>query len=626
MVSTLVHRGPDADGIWLDSSVAVGLGHRRLKVIELSDDAAQPMVSQSGRYVIAFNGEIYNFKALRQEIGGSHFSWHGDSDTQVLLEAIDLYGLEKAVSKLVGMYAFALWDRSTRQLHLVRDRIGVKPLYYAWVAPGELIFGSELKALRNWPAYNPAICIQAVAAQLRYRYIPAPQSIYRDTFKLEAAHILTVRQQDLVDGCRPAAKRYWNVADAVSSRGQQAEMSEDDYREQLSEILADSVAIRMVSDVPLGAFLSGGIDSSLVVALMQRQSAQPIKTFTIGFEEQAFNEAHHAADVANYLGTDHSELIFTNRDALNLVPKMPYVFDEPFADFSQLPTYLLSQFTRNSVTVALSGDGGDELFYGYDRYVWCERIWRVMGRMPLAMRKLASWLLNRVAPAGWHAGLSARMPEKWLQTSASMQKLSRRLDARSPADLYEKSVSHWGLERLFRDDAPINRSGLSKVFFGDVFQGAPLPQLMPLIDLQTWLPEGVMTKVDRCSMAVGLEAREPLLDHRLAEFAFSMPHALKLENGRGKAILRKVLCQYLPPEMVNRPKMGFSVPIDQWLRGDLREWAADLLSVDRIERQGLFRAETVASVFNAHLNRQGNHGAALWDMLMFQSWYDVWGR
>jgi asparagine synthase (glutamine-hydrolysing) len=619
MADALTHRGPDAGGAWGDPARGVGLGHRRLSILDLSPLGRQPMESPSGRYVIAFNGEVFNFAALKGELQAAGSSFVGDSDTEVMLHAIEAWGLEPAVKRFVGMFAFALWDRADRALHLVRDRIGIKPLFYGW-SGDTLLFGSELKALRAFPGFGAQVDPAAVAAMLRYGYVPAPATVYRGVHKLLPGTVLTLRSpRD-----RPAPQAYWSARE-VAERGMANPFrgTPDEAVERLDGLLRDAVALRMVADVPLGAFLSGGIDSSTVVALMQAQSPRPVKTFSIGFHEREYNEAGHAAAVAAHLGTDHTELFVTAREAMDVIPSLPEMFDEPFADPSQIPTYLVSKLARGSVTVSLSGDGGDELFGGYNRHLWARGIGAAMGRVPPVVRAGAARALRSVSAARWDQAFALAgpvLPKRLRQQTPGykLHKLAEVLGERTPDGLYRRIVSQWSdpaqvVPGVAEAEPALARAGAVPAFSG-------LAERMMFLDLVTYLPDGVLTKVDRASMAVSLEARVPLLDHRVAEFAWTLPLDYKVRGGVGKWPLRQVLARYVPPRLFERPKSGFSVPLEGWLRGPLRDWAEDLLSPARLSQDGIFDPAPVRARWHEHLSGARDWQYPLWNVLMFQAW------
>lgn len=623
MADQLCHRGPDNSGVWVDSSVGLALGFRRLAIIDLSPEGHQPMPSRCGRYMIVFNGEVYNFKTLRQELESEGQKFRGHSDTEVMLAAISEWGVERAIKKFVGMFAFALWDRHERALHLVRDRLGIKPLYYG-LAAKTFLFGSELKALRAHPDFVSEIDRDALALQMRYSYIPQPYSIYRGIYKLKPGCILTVRASDSPFRPLPVPKSYWS-ADEVYEEGTTSPFrgSEVEARVQLEELLREAVRVRMVADVPLGAFLSGGVDSSIVVALMQAQSARPVKTFTIGFYESNYNEARQAKAVAAHLGTDHTELYVTPDETMAVIPNLAALYDEPFSDSSQIPTYLVSALARQHVTVSLSGDGGDELFGGYNRYFLGDSVWKKVRWMGKLGRRLGAWTLTRLSLQTWRrlfaiAGGSLPPGLRVTTPAEKVYKLAEVLNTHTSQDFYRSLVSHWSPPSdivLGADELPTILSNPSKWGMLPEF----LQQIM-FLDLITYLPDDILTKLDRASMGVSLEARVPLLDHRVVEFAARIPLSMKIREGQGKWLLRQILYQYVPKELIERPKMGFGIPIDDWLRGPLRAWAEDLLHEDRLRREGFLRPEPIRKLWLEHLSGRKNWQYYLWDVLVFQGW------
>jgi asparagine synthase (glutamine-hydrolysing) len=621
MGNRLAHRGPDDSGTWVEAESAVAFAFRRLSILDVSPEGHQPMVSASGRYVLVFNGEIYNFADLRSDLVryGHHFRGH--SDTEVMLASFDQWGIGASVRKFNGMFAFAVWDAQERAIVLGRDRLGKKPLYYGW--QGEtFIFGSELKALRAHPEFRSTLNRDSLVLFMRHGYVPSPYSIYDGICTLPAGNLLTVGVRGGW-GTR-APTQYWSarvpqealVHDPVPD-------SEDLLIEQLDALLRNSVAIRMVADVPLGAFLSGGIDSSLVVALMQAQSDRQIKTFTIGFREKAYDEAPYARRVARHLGTQHTELIVTARQALEVVPNLPALYDEPFADASQIPMYLVSQLARRSVTVCLSGDGGDELFGGYSRYQHLQTLWRMLQPVPGPVKRLASAALSRMiqGPTG---ALAATLPResgarsRVYRAQQKMITLSTYLHADRPEALYHQMMSYWAQPLAVVIGAHEPPTALT-----DQSQWASLPHYMQRImysDMVMYLPDDILVKVDRASMRAGLEARAPLLDYRIAEFALRLPLAMKLRNGSSKWLLRRLLSRYVPSHLVERPKMGFGVPIGSWLRGPLRAWAEDLLSEQRLRQGGLLNPAPIREKWTEHIGGKRDWDGCLWNVLMFQAW------
>ena len=618
MGNALKHRGPDDSGVFYDDSTGVGLVHRRLSILDLSPAGHQPMASHSERYLIIFNGEVYNFDEIRKELGTGH-AWRGHSDTEVMLGAFERWGVEASVQRFVGMFAFALWDHSERKLFLVRDRLGIKPLYYGWVE-GQFVFASELKAIRQYPGFQAQIDRNVLALYMRHNYVPAPHCIYQGISKLNAGCILALSGPQE----QPVVKQYWSATE-VAKEGLRspADGPEKEIIGQLERKLAEAVKLRMISDVPLGAFLSGGIDSSTVVALMQSQSARPVKTFTIGFHEDAYNEANHAKAIAAHLGTDHTELYVTPQEALNVVPLLPAMYDEPFADVSQVPTYLVSKLARQSVTVSLSGDGGDELFGGYGRYFLMKRVWNSMRPFPKPLRKAVSRMIASVPPETIDKMYRAASPlvprnKRSYPMGDKAHKLAGVLGAESQEHIYMHALTHWE-----NPAAVVNGAREPETVRRFVQEAQWLPSMeeaMMLTDTVHYLPDDILTKVDRASMAVSLEARVPILDHRVVEFAWRLPMRFKIRDGKGKWALRQVLYKYVPAAMIERPKMGFGVPIDSWLRRELRDWAEDLLSVESLERHGLFNIEAIRTKWQEHTSGSRNWQYLLWDVLVFQDW------
>ena len=620
MGAALRHRGPDDAGIWLDETRGIALAHRRLSIVDLSPAGHQPMLSQNGRYVIAFNGEIYNFRALRQElereIGG--IAWRGASDTEALLESLAHWGVTAALRRCSGMFAFALWDRQERTLTLARDRMGEKPLYYGF-AGRTLLFGSELKALRAHPACPSAISRAALALYLHQSCVPAPHSIYDGIFKLPPGCFVQIcDEQPLAPVC------YWNYAE-IAERGaaQPFSGSDADAETRLRELMRASVAEQMVADVPLGAFLSGGIDSSAIVALMQANSPHPIHTFSIGFEDAAYNEAPDAKAVAAHLGTAHTEFYVTERDALDVIPLLPTMYDEPFADSSQIPTYLLSGLTRRHVTVSLSGDGGDELFGGYSRYASSVTLWNRAQKIPFWPRRAVCAALLRLPPPlfkGVSVGLARflrRHGDAAYSVADKLYKTAVVTQERTFPALYFAARTHWpDALRLLRDAA-----GLVEV--PPPCAAPSLLRQMMFFDTQNYLPDDILVKVDRAAMSVSLETRIPLLDFRIVEFAATLPDALLRRDGQGKWLLRRVLARYVPDQLIDRPKMGFGAPLGAWLRGALRDWAEALLDASRLRREGIFRPEPIRRRWEEHLSGERVWHYELWDILMFQAWLEA---
>ncbi len=630
MSAALYHRGPDDSGVWSDSEVGIALGHRRLSILELSPAGHQPMLSAEGRYVLVFNGEIYNHLELRARMEGECTApaWHGHSDTETLLACFSAWGVEPTLKAAVGMFALALWDRRERVLHLARDRMGEKPLYYGWVGSA-FVFASELKALQAFPGFTGTVDRDALALYLRYNYVPAPYSIYSGIYKLEPGCRLRVGPDAAapsgvpitpMEGKRFELRRWWSLGEVAASGQRELFSDADGALEYVEGRLSDAIGLQSIADVPLGAFLSGGIDSSLVVALMQARATRPVRTFTIGFHESGFDEAVHAREVARHLGTDHTELYVTPEEARAVIPQLPTLYDEPFADSSQIPTFLVSRMARGKVTVALSGDGGDELFGGYNRYFWGNRIWRKVGWLPYPLRRgLARALLAR-SPDQWDrlAGGAARLGVSVSQLGDKLHKLAGCLGSADLDDLYLSLVSVWP------DAACMVRGTCAPETLLD--RRGDWPALtepehrMMVLDALTYLPDDILCKVDRAAMGVSLETRVPFLDHRVVEAAWRLPLALKIRDGQGKWVLRQILYKYVPRELIERPKQGFGIPLGDWLRGPLREWAESLLDEARLEREGYLDPKPIRETWRQHLDGRTNGAPRLWGVLMFQAW------
>lgn len=630
MGNTLAHRGPDDDGIWVDGEAGVALAHRRLSVIDLSTAGHQPMTSCDGRFVLVYNGEIYNHLALREELENTQHSassrslWNGKSDTETLLMGFAVWGIKATIERCIGMFAFAVWDKSERRITLGRDRLGEKPLYYGWQGDGEnacFLFGSELKALKAHPSFRADINRDALALFMRHNYIPAPHSIYTGIHKLQPGQLLTLSAASkTID-----IETYWSMAEiAVSGTRSPLTGSAGEIAEELERMLRSAVKQQMLADVPLGAFLSGGIDSSAIVALMQSQSASPIKTFTIGFNEQGYNEAGYAKAVAAHLGTDHTDLYVTPDQALDVIARLPELYCEPFADSSQIATVLVCELARRKVTVSLSGDAGDELFAGYNRYIFTQSLWSKLSRVPRTLRLFAAHTIRSVSPSVWNFILGPFenfLPQSFHQTNIGfkLHKGAQILDFRRIDDLYFRLISHLDpAEVVIGGQEPftvMQDNGLSLSGLDDV-------QRMMVKDSLSYLPDDILVKVDRAAMGASLESRMPFLDHRIVEYAWRIPQSMKLRDGNGKWILRQVLHKYIPKELIDRPKMGFGVPIDTWLRGPLRDWAEALLDEQRLKREGYFHVEHIRTKWAEHLSGKRNWQYQLWNVLMFQSWLD----
>jgi asparagine synthase (glutamine-hydrolysing) len=621
MADALSHRGPDDQGVWADPETGIALGHRRLSILDLSFAGHQPMLSRNGRFVISYNGEIYNCEEIRQELQKANVarSFRGHSDTEVMLEAFEQWGIEPSLQRMNGMFAFALWDRDERTLILARDRFGEKPLYYGAVG-GAFLFASELKAFLRHPAFAAEIDRDALVRYLQFSCIPAPYSIYRGIHKLLPGTILRCKNGEV------RMSTFWSVLACLEGAASRPfEGSEADAIAELDGLLHDAVRMRMQADVPLGAFLSGGIDSSLIVALMQAQSTVPVRTFAIGFEDAAYDEAPAARDVGQRLGTEHTELYMTPAEAIGLVSRLPEVYDEPFADSSQLPTLLISHLARQHVTVSLSGDGGDEVFGGYNRYTFGTRLWNWLRRTPKMLRRLSTTAITSIEPQHWEsifgllrpilqAGLRQRNPGYKLHQLAGL------LSSADREEMYAKMISHWlPSERAVLDAA----SDSTRRFSERERLAFPSFTLQAMyLDTITYLPNDILAKVDRATMAFGLESRIPYLDHRVVEFAWRLPLKMKIRPYCGKWILRQVLQRYVPSKLTEGPKMGFGVPLDAWLRTSLRDWAEALLDPKRMDQQGFFNSAVIRKKWDAHLDGRGNWQYHLWDVLMFQSWFE----
>ncbi len=630
MSAALVHRGPDDGGAWVDEASGIALGFRRLAILDLSATGHQPMLSRAGGLVLIFNGEIYNHSELREQLTQCGHEWRGHSDTETLLACFAEWGVPTTLQRTVGMFSLALWDGGERRLHLARDRFGEKPLYYGWTR-GAFVFGSEIKALRRYPGFDNPIDRDVLALYLHYCSVPAPYSIYKHIYKLEPGCILSM-SPDAAATVAPAAlfaplqrggltlDRYWSLRGAMESGLASPLTDEREAIDRLESALARAVQLQSIADVPLGAFLSGGIDSSMIVALMQARSTRPVKTFTIGFEEAGFNEASHAKAVAAHLGTDHTELYVSAQKARDVIPLLPDMYSEPFADSSQIPTHLVSQITRRHVTVALSGDGGDELFGGYTRYVWAPRIWNRVKWLPMPLRRGLGRTINHVSLSDWdrlgQALTGGRLIER---PGDKAHKLAHRLrHVNNVDDLYRTLVATW-----FADSNVVPGARPLPTVLGSALAG-PAPEdaehRMMFWDALTYLPDDILHKVDRASMAVSLETRAPFLDHRVAELAWRLPLRMKIRNGTSKWILRQVLDRYVPAALVDRPKMGFGVPIDTWLRGPLRPWAEDLLSEATLTSDGNLDPTPIRRLWVEHLSGQRNWQHELWAVLMYQAW------
>ncbi len=621
MADRIRHRGPDDAGAWLNDGSDLALAHRRLSIIDLSPAGHQPMHSPCGRFTLVYNGEIYNHKDLRAELvdEGGHFEWRGYSDTETLLAALRHWGVEGALQRVNGMFAFALWDDSEKSLFLARDRMGEKPLYYG--NNGDtFLFGSELKSLAAHPDWKGEVNRNALALYMRHNNVPSPWSIYQNINKLPPAHFVVIRGAGKTIS-KPQC--YWNLAE-IAEQGEALQKNSDSVTlvDELDTLLRDAVNSRMAADVPLGAFLSGGFDSTMVTALMQAQSSRPIKTFTIGFHEQGYNEAVHAKAVAKHLGTDHTELYVTPEEAMAVIPRLPAIWDEPFSDSSQIPTLLVSELARKHVTVSLSGDGGDEIFCGYNRYTKGYQIWHKLQRLPVPIRRLFGKLVGLIS--GEKLQLLVRLlsnNHSIPQIEGHLIKLADVLKADSGESYYHRLISHC------KDPNQLVLGAVEPQTLFNLHEQHPklsdFREKMMYLDSMTYLPDDILTKVDRASMAVSLEARVPLLDHRVVEFSWKLPMSMKYRNGKGKHLLREVLYRYVPREMMDRPKMGFGVPIDEWLRGPLREWGEELLSEKRLREEGFFDPKPIRNMWEEHISGKRRWHYYLWDVLMFQAWLEM---
>lgn len=623
MTNGLVHRGPDDSGAWWDVTEGVALGHRRLSILDLSPEGRQPMVSATGRYVVTFNGEIYNFSVLRKELESAGIApprFRGHSDTEVLLACFEAWGVVASIERLVGMFAFAVWDVRERTLSLVRDRLGIKPLYVAAV-DGGIAFGSELKALVAHPGFKRQLDRDSVRAYVQVACVPGTRCIYRNARKVAPGTLLRLGAPALESAVETA---FWS-AESVARDGLGSPFQGDDVEavDEVERVLSEAIRLRMIADVPLGAFLSGGIDSSTVVALMQAQSSRPVRTFSIGNESAYYDESASAARVAAHLGTDHTELVVTAGHARDAIPGLARMYDEPFADSSQIPTFLVSKLARGSVTVALSGDGGDEVFGGYNRYIWGPPLWRALSLAPVTPRRwLAAWLRS-MPPERWDKvfdSCPAVLP-RVRRPGQQVHKLASTMAATSLEALYAALRVQWSPDTV----RGIDGDNRAVPWPPDALESYDPCSRFMLLDLLSYLPDDILTKVDRASMAVGLEARVPLLDHRVVEFAWHLPLSMKTRGRTGKWALRQVLRRHVPDALVDRPKMGFIIPVGEWLRGPLRSWAEELLEPRRLDEAGIFDTATIRARLDEHLRGTRDWGQALWVILMFEQWRQEYG-
>jgi len=626
MGSAIYYRGPDDTGLWFDEDANVGFVHRRLSILDLSASGHQPMHSHCKRYVLVFNGEIYNHLQLRLELLNTTLQseWHGHSDTETLLSAFATWGVKVTLQRAVGMFAFALWDKVERRLTLGRDRLGEKPLYYGWLGNGSditFVFGSELKALRAHPKFDNPINRGALALYLQHCSVPAPHSIYENIFKLQPGYLLTLQLDDLAEK-RIVHEQYWSLQEVVRQGIADPLLDEQDAIARLDSALREAVSLQAVADVPLGAFLSGGVDSSAIVAVMQAQSDRPVQTFTVGFDEAGFDESPYAAAVAKHLGTDHHEIRVTSNHARSVISLLPQMYDEPFADSSQIPTYLVCQAARESVTVALSGDAGDELFGGYNRYFWGKRIWNRISWLPPAFRQALGSGIQGLSTESWD-GLGKLFPgnHRIARLGDKAYKLAHRMKTVSSLDdLYRSLVTEWPKDIDLVKGA---RSLQTQLDNSALVAGlTDAEHRMMLWDSLTYLPDDILTKVDRAAMAVSLETRIPFLDFRVVELAWRCPLEMKIKDGQGKHLLRQVLYKYVPKELIERPKAGFAIPVGQWLRGPLRDWAEALLDENRLVAEGYFFPAPIRRIWSQHLSKTHDWTTRLWAVLMFRAWLE----
>ena len=641
MASTLSHRGPDDTGCWNSESDQVALGHKRLAILDLTTSGHQPMISSSNRFVIVFNGEIYNHLKLRKEIDkyniskNINLSWKGSSDTETLLVCFELWGFEDTLNKLVGMFSICLFDKNSNTLKLARDRLGEKPLYYGYVN-NSFVFASELKALKEFPKFTNKINRNALKKYFKYMYIPCPYSIYDDIYKLEPGHLISLSIEDIKNSVnlRNQVKPYWSLQGVIKENNtQEARQKDDDeYLTELENHLQEAINAQSIADVPLGAFLSGGIDSSLITSLMQKDSSIPIKTFTVGFEESSYDESSFAKEVASHLGTEHHELFVSSREARDVIPKLSYIYDEPFSDSSQIPTFLVCSAASKKVKVALSGDAGDELFGGYNRYFWAPRLWNKIEWMPHFLRNFIGHSLGSIPAYGidkFESNLNSIRPKNKNISSLSnkIEKLSKGLkNSRSIDDLYMSLISEWNdADQIVLNDDGCEKDNLIKFInpFDDTFSMNNNSLDMMYKDTLTYLPDDILCKVDRAAMHNSLETRVPFLDHRVVEYAWKMPIEMKIRDNKGKWALRQILYKYVPSEIIERPKTGFGIPLGEWLRGPLRDWAEDLMNEQELLEQGFLNHDKVRKIWELHLNGNCDYTAKIWSVLMFQSWLKI---
>ncbi len=622
MINEIKHRGPDDLGSWVDLQKRVGISHCRLSIVDLSSAGHQPMHSQCKRYILSFNGEIYNHLEIRQSLEkflGNQLEWKGHSDTETLLKAIEVYGIETALQQIVGMFAFALWDKTLGSLTLARDRFGEKPLYYGF-SNKNFVFASELKAIKAFPDFENLISRDAVVEFLKFNYIPAPLSIYENIFKLKPGHYLTFGIENLGEN-ELVSQQYWSLEQTIQNSMNASEISEGEALNALDQTFTQAVTQQMQSDVPLGAFLSGGVDSSLIAATMQKNSMSKIKTFTIGFEDAQYDESSYAKNVAEHLNTEHFNLRVSAEDALNIIPSLPTIYDEPFADSSQIPTYFVCKSAKKYVKVALSGDAGDEIFGGYNRYLWGPRIWKKIEFLPSWMRNALSRPMAALSPTTLDKILNF-MPISL--PGQKLHKLSHAIkETHSILDLYNNLVSQWHNEQLVKGaSTTLEYENTQLLLNQDFTKYDPALQMMHM-DTRTYLPDDILCKVDRAAMSMGLETRAPFLDHRVVEFSWQLPLSMKINGNQTKWILRELLYKDVPKNLIERPKAGFSIPLGAWLRGPLREWAENLLDETRLEQEGLLHSKPIRLAWSQHLSKKYDHSAKLWSILMLQSWLEA---
>ena len=622
MSKKLEHRGPDDCGIWFDENIGVALAHQRLSIVDLSIAGRQPMGSHCGRYLLTFNGEIYNHLSIRKEIKDS-IKWKSHSDTETLINAISIFGIETTLKKITGMFSFALWDKKNRQLTLARDRVGEKPLYYGFFKD-TLLFASELKAINAFPNYSPTIDREALYLYMKYGYVPAPYSMYKNIYKLLPGTYLTFSKKDLKQNSMPDEKKYWSLDNnSLEQMGKLYKISENEAIDLLEELLKKSISEQLLGDVPIGVFLSGGLDSTSIVSLIQSQSLKPIQTFNVGFNESEYDESSRASAISEYIGTIHHKIILSPSEALEVIPSLPTLYDEPFSDISQIPTYLISKFASKYVKVALSGDGGDELFCGYNRHILCPKIWSILKKIPLPLRNLIANFIQLIPPSNWenfYYFVKLFLPKylKLNSPSLKFEKFSKILNSKTLFDVYLCLINVWdeSEEIVLGHKETKSRKYLE---LNNLYIKNPHHQIM-LWDSIGYLPNDILVKVDRAAMGCSLETRMPLLDHRIIEFAWSLPISMKLRNNKTKWILKEVMKHYLPQELIDGHKTGFSVPIGKWLKGPLREWANDLLDPNLIHSQKYLSNKIIQKKWKEHLSGNNDWSSQLWTVLMFQSW------